>query len=483
MSKWIKTCLIAILLLSGCGPKKDDPDDQKVVFPDPIGESVLAPTTISYVTVNPISIINQTVSDTVEFSGYLLQIEGLKDTTVEQKINDAIKTRFESLKVYTELKNLPPFRGIQTKVQKDAKVSLNIYTNVSYNVNNVISIVFDAYITITNPDMSQFYAYVTDGMTFELIHGEQLSLSDFLTDDAPVGDLINMSMVKRLAEFNPTDETEPGFYWRPQLVQTGPFTGIKANQAFYLQENGLILILDYRTPLFEVGFTSVAMTLPFYDFQGFVAITQRFMTTQDLYLSTPDNRQFLELDDPSTQSTIEAIDPNLNGDIRITWPKSLDEAFTSILQTLKSDASASLIDYAQTHEVIYLNANITARAVGPFICIAVNAQASGKDFMYKSQQPCFDRNLHELTVSDYFVSGFDYETRLKQLIQRELDLGYFPSDVSIETLYENLTLIITNNGFTLTSKAYSVSQGQDQYLYSYASFADLGVKNLTIFDD
>jgi hypothetical protein len=485
MSKSIRALLILILLLGGCTPVKEEPDELEVVFADPIGKEVTSPVSIPYVLINPITINTVTVAETDMTYASRIEIDGLKDPTVEDKINTAIQNRFDTLMSYQDFTKLPPFRGIRQKIKDNAVLSnFNLYASVSYNANNVLGICFNMYLALNNPDGTQAYVNVTDGMVFELIHGNTLNLSDVFTNDADISKLVNDSVSDSLRELNSQDENPSDYFWYGHLMQIAPFTGIKADQPFFISDQGLHLIIDYRTPVFETQQSSYSITVPFYDFLNFIGITERFVSNTEIYTKPIIDREFLFLGTDQEVLSIEDLGTSSsNFRFRISYPKDLDPAYVTLMNTVKESAKKELTDYMATHTVNYLNGAITVTQIGPYTCIQGSGEAYAGDlFTFVDQYACYDKAKQLVTISDFFKPGFDYETRIKQLIQKEIDVGYLPNDISIDEIYASLKIRLHNTGFYISGEGYSPSLGQKQYLGMTPAFSQFGAENLALFD-
>ncbi|KAF0223280.1 MAG: hypothetical protein FD179_1768 [Erysipelotrichaceae bacterium] len=301
MLKSSKLLLLSCLLLSSCTVKKEEPKEEVVEFADPIGSVVSSPVVIPYVWINPIKIDYIIGEDTEFIYTNRVMIDGLKDEVVESKINAAILKKFNEMMSYQDISKLPEFRGIRQKIKDYAKLeNMNVYVSVSYNANYVLGLCFNAYVTVKNPDDSFVYVNVMDGLTFELIHGEQLNLSDVFTNDADLGKLINSSLHNALMDQNSTDEpTLDGFdMFYGRLTQVVPFRGIKATQPFFISDQGLHLLFDYRTPDFDTDLTTMSITIPYYDFLDHFGLTARFTSPTDIFTQPIIDRQFLLLGDP-----------------------------------------------------------------------------------------------------------------------------------------------------------------------------------------
>ena len=437
---------------------------------------------IPYVWNNPITISNFTQDETDKVYTNFLSISGLKDKTVEDKINKAIRDRFSVFTGYSDLKNLPAFRGINKKIKDGAEVqSINVYVSSAYNANYVLSVCFTLYMSILNPDQSVAYMNLSDGLTFELIHGETLHLADVFTNDANIAKLVNDSLSLTLSKLNDGGQSN---YYYGSLNQIKPFTGILADQPFYVSEQGLHVLFDYRTPDFETNFATSMVTIPYYDFLDYIGLTQRFSTTVDIFEKPIIDRQFLMLEDDHEELLIDKLTiGSRDFNIRMNYPKNLDQVLVDRLLQDKARIKNDLEMYANDHAVDYLSASLSARQIGSYTCLYANYEAYAQvESTYGSDFECYDKHLSLMKISDYFKPGYDYDSALRVAIQKELDQGYLNGDLSMDELLKNIEIRIETTGFFISSTAFSPSSKTTQYLGLSARFSVFGLDNLTIFD-
>lgn len=485
MSSSIKILsVVALILLGACTPKDEviNPDNHKVVFEDPIGNTVTSPVSIPYVWNNPITISNHTQDETDKVYTNYLTISGLKDHAVEDKINKAIKDRFTIFTSYGDLKNLPAFRGIHKKIKDGAIVqSINVYVNAAFNANFVLSVFFTLYMSILNPDQSMAYMNLSDGMSFELIHGETLHLSDVFTDDADIATLVNDSLSTTLSKLNGGDQTN---YYYGSLSQIKPFTGIHEDQPFYVSEQGLHLMFDYRTPDFETNFSTSMLTIPYYDFLNYIGLTQRFSSPVDIFENPIIDRQFLMVEDDHEALIVEQLTIGSRDlTVRMNYPKELDQSLIDRLLEDKARIKNELEIFSNDHTVDYLSASLSARQIGSYTCLYANYEAYAQvESTYGSDFECYDKHHVLMKIADYFKPGYDYDSALRGAIQDEINKGYLNQDLSLDELIKNMEMRIETTGFFISSTAFSPSGKTTQYLGLSALFSVFGLENLTVFD-
>jgi hypothetical protein len=485
MSKSIKV-LLMVLMLTACTPAVDpDPKDEPVVFEDPIGDVVNGPVDIHYVWDNPINIHNVIEEETPTAFTNISLIDGLKNASVQTKINTAIRNTVDRFISYAELDHLPPFRGIKAKI-KDGAVLINryIYATVTYNSNNVLSLSFQAFLMFKNIDDSEVNISINDGLTFELVSGKQLHLSDIFTNESDISFLVNNSLSKTFSRSNYSDEISGNsmYYYSFTLVE--PFKGIQADQAFYLGDQGLSLLFDYRTPGFDTDFATMSINVPFSDFIDHIGITERFSSNTDLYLSPIIDRHFLALDDPFLNQSVDTVLVGLSQyKFLMRYHKDLSESLLAEMTNMKNKLKTEFLSYSSSHVIEDFRGDVFTERVGSYTCLFSDLSVySAGDYLFESEQKCFDKSNTEVSVKDYFIDGFDYTSAIENQFIKEIDKGYLASDLSLHDLLLNMKVRITSTGLGITSMAHSLSLRQDQYVYIMPLFSDFGLENLSVFD-
>ncbi|NTW95517.1 MAG: hypothetical protein HGB31_02735 [Erysipelotrichaceae bacterium] len=485
MSKSIKIFLMVMLLTACTSQVKPDPKDDPVVFDDPIGDTVSGPVEIPYVWDNPINIHNVIEDETSTTYTNISMIDGLKNSSVQIKINTAIRNAIDRMISYADINNLPPFRGIKAKI-KDGAVLINryVYASVTYNSNNVLSLIIQGFLTFKNTDDTEIYLSLNDGLTFELVTGKQLHLSDIFTNEADISLLINNSLSKTFSRSNYSDEI-PGtsmYYYSFTLVE--PFKGIQADQAFYLGNQGLAVLFDYRTPAFDTDFATMSINVPFNDFVDSIGITERFSSNTDIYLTPIKDRQFLDLDDPFLNQSIDGVKVGEKTyKFLMRYHKDLPASLLAEMTTMKDKIKADFISYSSSHVIEEFRGDVFTEKVGSYTCLFYDLSVySAGDYLFENDQKCFDKTNSEVNVADYFIDGFNYNNAIKNQFIKEIDKGYLAADLSLHELLLNMKVRITSTGLGITSHAYSASLSQDQFVYIMPSFSEFGISNLVVFD-
>jgi hypothetical protein len=137
-----KNLTVALILtlslsLTGCGAS-------------PVNQNQInSPIKISYLIQNPIVATTTEKNDVPEYYESHLTLSGFKDANIEKTINAEISALFLEVKEGS----LPLYRGIKKKVPDNSELTGGtVSTNLSYNYNNVASIVVYGYRNYVTPD-------------------------------------------------------------------------------------------------------------------------------------------------------------------------------------------------------------------------------------------------------------------------------------------------------------------------------------------
>jgi len=301
-------CFGLVLAISlaqfSCQPQQvslpPDVDETKQPIQSDNREPLLSPIEIPYLVANPLEIIY--AQDQVKNShSSTLLINGLTNREIEDKINARL------VRLYMEIKtrDLPPYRGIKTKIPANSELvsnDLNVY--VSFNYNNVISVVIK-----NNRSYRSHYVSITETLNLDLNTGEEITLADVFTDDVDHVNLVNDHVSRLIMNSTATEETYGAFddsYWGGGhiLKLVSPFKGILPDQKFHLFQGGISLVFDHNNPEFDTSmFMPVSLPVYFCDTGRNIAVTQRFYAEdKDIFTnSSPPAKEFVQTEYLNTQ--------------------------------------------------------------------------------------------------------------------------------------------------------------------------------------
>lgn len=185
-----------------------------------------------------------------------LMIEGLKDKSLEEKINTKIISQVNE---FTDLKRVPDAQGIkalQAKGLDPAKFrSKEVYVMPYCNMGNILSLAVysSAYYKLSD----ESFIPLSECKTFniDLNSGKEICISDLFADNVDGIKYLNDAVNEAISKIGTYDNPFIDIYFDEDytLSLAGAFTGLKENQKYYLNgKNGnLVLIFDKETPEFH----------------------------------------------------------------------------------------------------------------------------------------------------------------------------------------------------------------------------------------
>ncbi len=477
MLKFASILIIALLLVGCTEPITPDPDpkpepNKEELFKDPQGRNVASPVIIPFVYVNPIEIIN--TSDTRIAK---VEIRGLKNKVIENKINQEITDKFETLKNYRNASNLPPYRGIYARIPSETiALDYSVYSYVSYNYNNVLSITFNGYYNFNIQGTTE-YVTVSDSLNYDLTTGNQLTVSDLLTNDAntkqalsdPLSVIIKKSM----------DSTDV-FYWdRYPLDLVSPFKGIKGNQAFYLTNSGIIFIFDYRNPEFNSQFNTIPLNVKFSQLIPYIAFTERFKTDQDIYEQPIRQAEFLDLSENMMREKNETVNYRgikiyISEFVSADVPQFYLDQLPELLPLIYELIDENLDEFSFTDAYGSVNADI----IGEYVSLSMYYTIYTDQIVYQELSITYNAKGEILTLDDLFVKDYNYRDVLwAQLL--DTYPGYSSRDK--ESILNSIIFSIYHSGLNFSVKIPPTETSPTQNIGLFVPYIIFGMENLTLF--
>ena len=476
MLKFAKILIIALLLAGCADPIVPDPDpkpepNKEELFKDPQGKSITSPVNIPFVYANPIEIVN--LGDERNSK---VEIRGLKNKVIENKINQEISETFERFKNYRNSENLPPFRGIYARIPaENISLDYSVYSYVTYNFNNVLSIVFTGYYTFNLKGTTEQVS-ITDSLNYDLSTGKQLTVSDLLTNDAntkqalsdPLSVLIKKSM----------DSMDVIVWDRYPIDLVAPFKGIKGNQAFYLTNSGVIFIFDYRNPEFNTQFQNIQLSVNFSKLMPYIAISERFRTDKSIYEQPIRQAEFLDLSENMTREKDETvlyrgIEIYISEFISTDVPQFYIDKLPKLLPLIQEmiDENVDKFDFENAY------GNINADIIGEYVSLSLYYSIYTDQIIYQELYITYNSRGEILTLDDLFVDNFYYRDVLwAQLL--DTYPGY--SSYDKESILDSANFTIYHSGFNFSLKIPSEDNPSGMISF-YVPYSVFGMENLTLF--
>lgn len=477
------------------------------------GSEINAPVEIVYSISNELTYEEIKEEPSNEFSYSYIKVSGLKDKTVEKSINDRIKAVYDEL----HIQDLPPYRGIKTKIP-DGSVLYNesIYANVAGNFNNILSIEFSKHSSYQDPnskvsendpsyyDGNKFFSEM-ETLNIDLNTGEEIKLKDLFCDNVDHMELINDQMSKYLSKSYADEEGYfVGMYSELKLVES--FKGLSEDQKFVVHPYGIALVFDYRTPQFDTGSMAVSPSFYFTDLGNNLAVMQRFYDDKkNIFTSVePLVKAFVMRND---NRDISGNDYYQDGNVNIyqSWGYSsgLPEKIRNKLEQMRELDQAKVREIKELYNAMS-ETEIKERGAGSYEAMVygdrvgryINASSYSNVFLADYYEQvldfhCYDGETQkELKLQDIFIEDYDYKTVVIEAIKKAikdydgisedgLDGKY--SDQQVEDILNQIS------GFNLSTDAVIIpivhpeKKNQSYGLSVYILYKDIGCENMDIF--
>lgn len=481
MLKFAKILIIA-LLLAGCSePITPDPDpkpepNKDELFKEPQGNIVTSPVSIPFVYGNPIEIIS--TNDPRSFN---IEVRGLKNKVIENKINDEITKKMDTLFSYASAANLPPYRGIYAKIPSNSTaVDYFVNSYVSYNYNNVLSISFNGWYNFYVDGKAE-YVTVSDALNFDLITGNHLTVNDLLTNDVNSQNVINNPL--SVAILKSADLPDDQYWGYTPLNLVAPFKGIKGNQIFYITNNGIMFIFDYRNPEFINGFHSIQLMLGFYELMPFLAIADRFKSDINIYEDPIRHAEFLYLSknalrDEQGNVRYKDVDIYTYRSVGDDVPAFYTEKLPEVLPIVQS----MIDEYSGEKKIEYAYATQYAEMVGEYVNLSWYASIYADKIIYEEWRATYDKNGEIMTIKDLFVDGYMYRDFLwSEFVKVANDLPWQNYDK--ETILDSLQFTVGHSGIYFSTYQKATETTEEFTMSIYVSYNDINMDYLTLFDN
>lgn len=505
-SAFLILVLICSVSLYGCnktsatnGLKKEEKTTDAIAqLIEPNGKLVNAPIYIKYTTKNPIEIITKIVKKEEGFDYSYLQIKGLKDKAVENKINHKLKAAYDKIAV----DKIPPYRGIKSEYPKPGRIFQEYISMQDVgNFNNILSVTINKSTNRTLLDENSkkkpsdmdkdsnfeqsWYTGETDTLNIDLTTGNEITLADVFCNREDYMNLINSYVSKKLQSNNASEE---GYYTIDNVKLVESFKGFQPNCKFTLYDFGINFILDYDTPQFDTGFDSTNLFIEYNQFNNKIGITKRFYDEKDsIFESTKPLVKQLQI--KNYQTDLNKQDSYVKGKVQIftstqnssQYPKLIqkeikklshidEDKIQSMNENLKKvESKGNYNDISASYELM-----ISAEAVGDYFTISRNEypyclpedQMSMPSYFYKTYDL---KTMKEVKLKDVFEDGFDYMAAIKKGIDKNQGI-----------LYAKITSIgLSSGGMYLSTE--EVQEGKTVRSQCYIPYEDIGCENLTIF--
>lgn len=509
----LQLCLLFIIItgclaLSGCmqnQPPETGPEinEQNQSMPENNLENytylwnlpVLEPSILKILKSNPINMEAVSEYTPYNLSKEVILISGLLDPDIENSINNALIDTYNNIEDGT----IPPYRGIYQVIPKDTPVAqIDIYAYPSFNFEHILSIpvngnlVYDLAAeenqnsSLNSSLQEPVSAGVIECLNYDLRNGQEILLPELFADPSSAMDYINDAVANILAREN--HDPEGIFYSAPTLASA--FSGLEANQKYYLTESGISLVIDYLNPEFDVLYYPAQIYLPFSLFDGKLAIDKRFAAdTKEVY-SEPEKieYQFVYRDTQpgNEQASFSIYDQKENLDIYVNmlYPDLLPAGIMNRVTEAKADVNYTIANLeslpprtdALEGEIMYFEYTLIVNCKGPYFTLRESIFTHGlEDNIFQIDYQTYTPEGFPVKLEDCFGENYDYRNAIySAYLEQQGDYG-FGQAVTLEQLFEKMSFNLETTGLEF------VLSGQEIYLVYFIPYNEFGYENLTIF--
>ena len=474
--------LVAAILLAGCSQRQvaEPPGQQPkegpptiVIEPVPVREEVkyYRPIDLYHLVANPLIINTSNHPDTT------VSISGLKNKTVEDKVN----TRLQELYISIKQATMPPYRGVRLVIPEGSHLMENrVHAEVAFNHNNVLSIIVSNHRSYSVPNKG-YNSGVTriETLNFDLYTGDEVTLASIFTDDVDYLGILS-SVFNRKLRVQAGDDSS--WFDEGPLAMAAPFRGIQASQKFHLFPGGVALVFDYETP--EVATQQYPRTLMVYynELGPMIALAQRFRADAPVFDSEPESKVLLRMA-PSDGPQI--VDDLMIGEVAVQivvqYPGNVGPQARDRILDLANDYQGLVeeLNDIDTKEYRHLGQQVIATQVGPYISVLHHLHLSVQQ-QYRKYSYCFDEEGRQLILDDLFVDGYAYHSIIKEFLTRALSSLSYKGQFSAEEIYEDLQFSLCEDAvyFSCSTIVSDQSKLPIEFTIHFTAF---GCDNLTIF--
>lgn len=484
-------CVALLLVASfgaGCSSKQVvGPEKQPS---ETVVKVVFSPVKLNYHVVNPLT-VRAVYKEPQWENDREVYIEGLLDKAVEDRINQNLK------QLYVDIKELdvPPYRGIRIHVPQDSRrVDNRVHADISYSYNNVLS-VFVRYDKSYYPPGSTQKVTVSGMETrnFDLTTGNEIRLQDVFADDVDYLAILS-DAIKRALGSSATDENQEWYQWGPSLV--APFQGVEEGQKFFLSSVGISLLIDHRTPEFDIGHHFMVIPISYYELAGVVAIKARFYDeTTTIYTSRAPLIMHLTTgyyDMPQITHRVEDQVGNVVFTAHYRYPAATTDAVGDYIlrQHEKYEGRVAELKGQGGDNYWWISRNVWASLVGEFATVTVHEilhrvnspiTTDMIDWIRHGGEGCIssssdtfvlDEHGNEVLLSQLFVHGFDYESVIRPAYEQALVGHHSLSRPTFAEVRDQLQFTLEATHLVLNTPL----------AYFSVSYEQIGCSNMTIFN-
>ncbi|GEM_PF-5552353 len=370
-----------------------------------------------------------------------IEIDGLADASVEQKINGKISEVFEDM---LERKGAG-YRGFSSKVDLSAeKSSETISMRVTGNYNNILSI-----LVLKNVEQGGIRYSDNETLNFDLRTGETVGIYDLFEDGNC--DELNRYIANHVNVFGNVYAGGTVYDDSTGYHMISVFKGVPEEQKFILNEYGPVLLFDYTNPEFyftdyrayeiQAGYDALAQTLDLDRFMEVKEGTKIYETPTDRIMMVYGSAETVEKKDSSSGSGNEQYSGTFS------YMKDIPEAALECgneLVKFNKDMVSKITGSEPASGGLRIINKVKGSHVGAYYNIVQDLSGfRGNTWEQSMEAYVFDMEGNPVSLDDFFADGYDYFSVIKSELQSYMSNNN-PDSVIDESRLNNL---VENSSF------------------------------------
>ncbi len=418
-----------------------------------------------------------------------IQVSGLADTSVQDKINASIEAEYEKL----VNQKLPGYRGISALINPDDVKDYEIISmNVTGNFDNILSI------HIIKKVKQSGISYVDNyALNFDLRTGDTIQLKQLFKDEDCSS--LNAYVGERLQVLGNVYEGGNIHDESVDYKMISMFKGMPDDQKFYINESGIVLLMDYTNPeIYMTKYDAFDIAVGYDVFSQQLNLDAFAQTDAKIYTDTEVRYMIPYSSGKSYEKLSEQLQPasNISLSTSFVYTDGIPEAAmlkgeelagldNELASALRSEAAA----YPNT-QYGYAN-NVNGKKLGNYYNIVQSVSCYRANYWWDTKSAyVYDENGDLMELADLFKAGCDYEGIIKTQISEMLAADFPDSNYggsSIDEIYAGISFYIDSYGLQIQTQPikFNADSADKEYESSVAVFIPyekFGCDQMTIFN-
>ncbi|MBQ8588847.1 MAG: hypothetical protein IJ486_00090 [Firmicutes bacterium] len=428
--------------------------------------------------------------DKINVGGSYYTIDGLADEELEARINEQI---YDMYLAQCERTELPAYRGVKTVERRGELHDISIYPGYVGYCGNLLSVSTQKCWGYVDGE-DWYWIRDNDYAVFDMKTGGLVTLESLFGDNVDYLKILDEQVEKQLPavvdEQLQSYEHNGEFIWNDGTIkQVAPFDGVRPDQPFQVDYQGIILFFDENDPEFDTDFGGFnQMTIYYDDIKNEAVYPVRFAAEQELYVNPLE--AMLVVNYRTTSEAEHTNEKNFDKSIDITWPADMSiEVRDKLIEKDRKDMM-EMIDgwYINNYIKIeenwgYMSYYCYVSDIGGYYSVEHSLYGGCDDnYVEQSVRRIFDKKTLIETPIDYvFMPGYDLRAALfdqmaDNMVDRE---SYNPGTViyTPEEAWDGRSGGINLYGISFVFPINDFGG----YVTIYKNYTDLGYENLRMF--